>query len=106
MGLGEKGLYVRNNARLVFARLEVRVGEKEKDLAQLALLEKVGQKLHGIGADDANVLVAARHMTRLADHALILATLLRVLIVGFILALLLRFDVGFRGLLRSTLLVC
>jgi hypothetical protein len=37
--------------------LEVRVREQKEQLSELALLEEVGQVLHGVGADAADVLV-------------------------------------------------
>jgi len=99
-------MYVRDDAGLVLAGLEMGVGEKEEDLAQLAMFEKVRQELHCIRANNTNVLVAARDMTSLTDHALVLAALLRVLVVGLILPLRLGLDIGLRGILQSTLLVC
>lgn len=36
----------RHNSRLVLSRLEVRIGEANKDFAELPLLEEVGQKFH------------------------------------------------------------
>ncbi len=48
-----------HDARFVLARLEMRVREAEEDGAQLGLAEKVGQKLHRVGADAGYVLVVA-----------------------------------------------
>jgi len=43
----------------VLARLEVRVGEAEEDGTEGGAREEVGEELHGVGAQDGDVLVAA-----------------------------------------------
>lgn len=47
----------RHDARLVLARLEMRIGEANEDFAELVLFEKVGEKLHRVGADAGGVLI-------------------------------------------------
>ncbi|KAF1734085.1 hypothetical protein CRV24_005620 [Beauveria bassiana] len=47
----------RDDARLVLAGFKVRVREADEDFAELGFAEKVGQKLHGVGADAGGVLV-------------------------------------------------
>lgn len=47
------------DSSLVFPCLEVRVGETDEDLGQLCLFEEVGEELHAVGAEAADVLVPA-----------------------------------------------
>ena len=49
----------RHNPGLVLARLEMRIGKADKDLAQLAAPEEVGEELHRVGAEGGDVVVAA-----------------------------------------------
>lgn len=49
----------RHNSRLVFPRLEVRVGEANEDLGELRLLEEIWEELHAVCAETADVLVQA-----------------------------------------------
>ena len=70
----------------------MRVGKQEKDLGELSLLKKVGQKLHSIGAYNTNVLVAASHMARLLYKVLIVATLFRIFVLSVCRRLHLRLE--------------
>lgn len=51
----------RDDARLVLARLEVRVREADEDLGQLVSGEKIGEELHRVGPESGDVLVPARN---------------------------------------------
>lgn len=46
-----------DDAGLVFAGLEVRIGEAEEDFLELRFGEEVGEEFHGVGADAGDVLV-------------------------------------------------
>ncbi len=37
--------------------LEMRVGEAEEEVRELAAVENVGEELHGVGAEDGDVLI-------------------------------------------------
>lgn len=50
----------RDDASFVFARLEVRVREQEKQFRELVFVEEVGQELHTVGTQDADVVVRSR----------------------------------------------
>ena len=43
---------------LVFASLEMRVGEAEEDLAELGFVEEVGEEFHGVGSEAGDVVIA------------------------------------------------
>ena len=43
----------------MLALLEVGIGKTEEDLGELALLEVVGEELHGVGAESRDVLVGS-----------------------------------------------
>ena len=47
----------RDDATLVIALLEVRVGEEKEEFAELSASKEVGQKLHGVAAHARDVLV-------------------------------------------------
>lgn len=49
-----------DDPRLVLPGLEVRIGEADEDLGQLAPGEEVGEEFHRVGAEGGDVLVAAR----------------------------------------------
>lgn len=53
--LGQQSLT--NNTGLVLLLLEMRIREQKKHFAELGLVEKVWQKLHGISTDDSDILV-------------------------------------------------
>lgn len=47
----------RDDSRLVLSGFEVRIGEADEDLAELPLLEKVGQKFHRVRSQAGRILV-------------------------------------------------
>ena len=60
---------VRDNAAAMVLGFEVRVGEADEDLLQLALLEVVGQVLHAIRAHDRGV-VELPQASRTTSHSI------------------------------------